>query len=86
MVQLKHLFQKVVFLRADRVSDGYVADNWGWEAITHQRHDSAALDRAGKSFNSVSIGENLNTWQGLTGPFTLNDIKNMSMKLCLTSC
>ena len=44
-------------------------------AITHQRHDSAALDRAGKSFNSVSIGENLNTWQGLTGPFTLNDIK-----------
>ena len=62
-------------LAADRVSDGYVADNWGWEAITHQRHDSAALDRAGKSFNSVSIGENLNTWQGLTGPFTLNDIK-----------
>ena len=62
-------------LAADRVSDGYVADNWGWEAITHKRHDSAALDRAGKSFNSVSIGENLNTWQGLTGPFTLNDIK-----------
>ena len=51
-------------LAADRVSDGYVADNWGWEAITHERHDSAALDRAGKSFNSVSIGENLNTWQG----------------------
>ena len=51
-------------LAADRVSDGYVADNWGWEAITHKRHDSAALDRAGKSFNSVSIGENLNTWQG----------------------
>lgn len=62
-------------LAADRVSDGYVADNWGWEAITNKQHDSAALDRAGKSFNSVSIGENLNTWQGLTGPFTLNDIK-----------
>ena len=62
-------------LAADRVSDGYVADNWGWESISTKRHDSAALDRAGKSFNSVSIGENLNTWQGLTGPFTLNDIK-----------
>lgn len=62
-------------LAADRVTDGYVADNWGWESIRNNQHDGAALDRAGKSFHSVSIGENLNTWQGLTGPFTLNDLK-----------
>ena len=62
-------------LATDRVTDGYVADNWGWESISKHQHDSAALDRAGKSFNTVSIGENLNTWQGLTGPFTLNEIK-----------
>lgn len=62
-------------LATDRVTDGYVADNWGWESISNHQHDSAALDRAGKSFNTVSIGENLNTWQGLTGPFTLNEIK-----------
>lgn len=62
-------------IATDRVTDGYVADNWGWESISNRRHDSVALDRAGKSFNTVSIGENLNTWQGLTGPFTLNEIK-----------
>lgn len=62
-------------MATDRVTDGYVADNWGWESISNRRHDSVALDRAGKSFNTVSIGENLNTWQGLTGPFTLNEIK-----------
>ena len=73
-------------LAADRVSDGYVADNWGWESISTKRHDSAALDRAGKSFNSVSIGENLNTWQGLTDHLPLMTLRNMFMKLCLTSC
>lgn len=62
-------------LAADRVTDGYVADNWGWESILNNQHDAAALDRAGKSFYSVRIGENLNTWQGLIGPFTLNEIK-----------
>ncbi|WP_278534023.1 SEC10/PgrA surface exclusion domain-containing protein [Streptococcus vestibularis] len=62
-------------MATDRVTDGYVADNWGWESISNRRHDSAALACAGKSFNTVNIGENLNTWQGLTGPFTLNEIK-----------
>ena len=62
-------------IATDRVTDGYVADNWGWESISNRRHDSAALACAGKSFNTVNIGENLNTWQGLTGPFTLNQIK-----------
>ena len=62
-------------IATDRVTDGYVADNWGWESISNRRHDSAALACAGKSFNTVNIGENLNTWQGLTGPFTLNEIK-----------
>ena len=62
-------------MATDRVTDGYVADNWGWESISNRRHDSAALACAGKSFNTVNIGENLNTWQGLTGPFTLNQIK-----------
>ena len=66
---------KGIVIAADRVTDGYVADNWGWKSISNHRHDSAALDRAGKSFHTVSIGENLNTWQGLTGPFTLNKIK-----------
>lgn len=62
-------------MATDRVTDGYVADNWGWESISNRRHDSVALACAGKSFNTVNIGENLNTWQGLTGPFTLNQIK-----------
>ncbi len=67
MVQLKTSVSKGSVLAADRVSDGYVADNWGWEAnIPINDMIVTALDRAGKSFNSVSIGENLNTWQGLT--------------------
>lgn len=70
-------------IAADRVTDGYVADNWGWESISNRRHDSATLDRAGKSFHTVSIGENLNTWQGLTGPFTLNKIKEYIYEVML---
>ena len=30
-------------IATDRVTDGYVADNWGWESISNRRHDSAAL-------------------------------------------
>ncbi|WP_295494368.1 SEC10/PgrA surface exclusion domain-containing protein [uncultured Streptococcus sp.] len=70
-------------IATDRVTDGYVADNWGWESISNRRHDSAALACAGKSFNTVNIGENLNTWQGLTGPFTLNQIKEYTYEAML---
>lgn len=63
-------------LASDLVTDGYVADGWGWSKAT-EGHDDNALDTAGNYFTKVVVGENLNTWNRTITTTTLDHVKSL---------
>lgn len=65
---------------ADLVTDGYVSDNWGWDAINSKGHDAKALAIPGTNPDTnlgTSVGENMNTVGQQTYSTTLDDLKSM---------
>lgn len=65
---------------SDLVTDGYVADGWGWNSVVTKGHDTIALENAGNNSDigtSVGIGENLNTISQTTGPTNLDYVKSL---------
>ncbi|BCP58417.1 hypothetical protein SUT007_18750 [Streptococcus parasuis] len=64
-------------LASDLVTDGYVADGWGWTEVNESGHDGEALDKAGDYFTKVVVGENLNTWKRTITTTTLDHVKSL---------
>ncbi|HEM5976869.1 TPA: SEC10/PgrA surface exclusion domain-containing protein [Streptococcus suis] len=64
-------------LASDLVTDGYVADGWGWAEVNESGHDGEALDKAGDYFTKVVVGENLNTWNRTITTTTLDHVKSL---------
>lgn len=64
-------------LASDLVTDGYVADGWGWAEVIASGHDGEALDKAGDYFTKVVVGENLNTWNRTITTTTLDHVKSL---------
>ncbi|MDW8711056.1 SEC10/PgrA surface exclusion domain-containing protein [Streptococcus suis] len=64
-------------LASDLVTDGYVADGWGWTEVNESGHDGEALDKAGDYFTKVVVGENLNTWNRTITTTTLDHVKSL---------
>ncbi|HEM3669471.1 TPA: SEC10/PgrA surface exclusion domain-containing protein [Streptococcus suis] len=64
-------------LASDLVTDGYVADGWGWTEVNESGHDGEALDKAGDYFTKVVVGENLNTWKRTITTTTLDLVKSL---------
>lgn len=62
---------------SDLVTDGYVADNYGWESIVEFSHNDSALDKAGNYFTKVTVGENLNTWKTLLSRTNVDNVKSL---------
>ncbi|CYU90156.1 SEC10/PgrA surface exclusion domain-containing protein [Streptococcus suis] len=62
---------------SDLVTDGYVADNYGWESIVEFSHNDSALDQAGNYFTKVTVGENLNTWKTLLSRTNVDNVKSL---------
>uniref|UniRef100_UPI003F68FA3E SEC10/PgrA surface exclusion domain-containing protein n=1 Tax=Streptococcus pluranimalium TaxID=82348 RepID=UPI003F68FA3E len=65
---------------ADLVTDGYVADNWGWDSVATKGHDWDALRNAGTDSDigfSSRVGENLETFGYELGSTTLDNLKSL---------
>lgn len=65
---------------ADLVTDGYVADGWGWDSVITKGHDNEALDLAGNNSDigpNLGIIENLNTLGEETGRTTMDYLKSL---------
>lgn len=56
---------------ADKVTDGYVADNWSWTDVLNTGHNTSALDEA------EADDENLNTWKTTYKAITLDRLKQL---------
>ncbi|MGV3323837.1 SEC10/PgrA surface exclusion domain-containing protein [Streptococcus hyovaginalis] len=68
---------------ADLVTDGYVADNWGWDSVVRRGHNNNALDAAGNNADigtNVGVGENLETFGYELGLTTLDNLKSLIFK------
>lgn len=64
----------------DLVTDGYVADNWGWDSVLKYRHNTDALRNAAANEDigfTKKISENLNTLAQETGKTTMDYLKSL---------